>query len=179
MHAKRCCEKKGGGEKNGGRKAFGTLLSFLFLFEGAVGRAEWLSECRMNAAIHSASEGFQHPFKPRALLERAPKALCREPWEGFSCLQYLSRHRERDSFVPGSLGQGESPGREEKGFFCLLQRRFAGSPAQGGRSPRASPAAPCHLLCHAWHSVRDAREHRACLWASGICLSSLRPGEEV
>lgn len=72
----------------------------------------------MNVGIHSASEGFQHPFKPRALLERAPKALCRGPWEGSSCLEYLSWHGERGSFVPGSRRQGESL-EEKKGAFCL------------------------------------------------------------
>lgn len=65
----------------------------------------------------------QHPFKPRAPLERAPKALCREPWEGSSCLEYLSRHGERGSFVPGSRRQSESLV-EKKRAFCLLQERF-------------------------------------------------------
>lgn len=134
-----------GGKPSEREKSIWILLSFLFLFEGAVGRAEWLSEHGMNAGIHT---GFQHPFKPWALLEQAPKALCRGPWEGSSCLQYLCRHRERDSFVPGCGGQDESPA-EKKGAFCLLQQRFAGSPmsAPGSQSPR-DPVAPHHLVCH-------------------------------
>lgn len=156
---------RGGGKRR--EKSIWTLLSFLFLFEGAVGRAEWLSECRMNAGIHLASEGFQHPFKPRALLEQAPKALCRGPWEGSSCLGYLSQHRERGSFVPGSRGQGESPG-EKKEAFCLLQQRFAGSRAWGGWSPSTSPAAPPHLLCHGTVYVVPIAPHLSP--GTGICL---------
>lgn len=114
-----------------------------------MGRAEWLSEHRMNAGIHTGSRAFQHPFKPRALLEQAPKALCREPWEGSSCLQYLCRHRERGSFVPGCGEQDESLV-EKKGAFRVLQQRFAGSrrvSAQGGHSPR-NPVVPHHLMCY-------------------------------
>lgn len=138
-----------GGKPSERVKSIWTLLSFLFFFEGAVGRAEWLSEHRMNAGIHTGSGAFQHPFKPRVLLERAPKALCRGPWEGSSCLQYLCRHRERGSFVPGCGGQDESLA-EKKGAFCLLQQRFAGSrhvSARGSWSPR-NPVVPHQLLCH-------------------------------
>lgn len=84
VHAKRCSER--GESPRRGRKAFGLCFYFC-LFEGAVGRAEWLSEHRMNAGIHT---GFQHPFQPRDPLEQAPKALCRAPWEGSCCLQYLT-----------------------------------------------------------------------------------------
>lgn len=173
MHAKRCSESWGG---NGGEKSVWTLLSFLFLFEGAVGRAEWLSEHQMNAGIHAASEGFQHPFKPRALLERAPKALCRGPWEGSSCLEYLSQHGERGSFVPGSHGQGESPG-EKKEAFRFLQQRFAGSRARGGRSPSAGPAAPRHLSSRGTAYVMLVAPRLSL--GSGVCLRSLHPGVEV
>lgn len=149
-----CKEMLGeGGKPSEREKSIWTLLSFLFFFEGAVGRAEWLSEHQMNVGIHTGSGAFQLPFKPRALLERAPKALCRGPWEGSSCLQYLSRHRERDGFVPGCGGQDESPA-EKKGAFCLLQQRFAGSPvsARGSPSPR-NPVVPHPSPVVPWHSV--------------------------
>lgn len=119
-----CKEMLGeGGKRSEREKSVWTLLSFLFLFEGAVGRAEWLSEHGMNAGIHTS---FQHPFKPRALLERAPKALCRGPWEGSSCLQYLCRHRERASFVPGCGRQDESPA-EKKGAFASCNKGLLGA----------------------------------------------------
>lgn len=107
----------------------------------------------MNAGIHTASKGFQHLFKLRALLEQAPKALCRGLWEGSSCLEYLSQHRERGSFVSGSPRQGESLGEERS--LLTLATKVCWEPCSGQPVPKrepcssSSPVVPLHV-------VRDA-----------------------